>query len=89
MSTHWDGITERRQKASDHDTLIQLVEILAAHVKNADQHREDFNKHTIEDRANFKKIDRNMNIALGMLLAFQGFPLFITVINSVIKVGGH
>lgn len=56
----WDGITERRVKAQDHDTLIEVVQILSAHVKN-------FDKHVVDDADNFKTLNRTMWMCAGGL----------------------
>ena len=48
----WDGI-ERRNKATDHDTLIQVVQILTNHVEN-------FNQHVTDDKAAFDEIGKRL-----------------------------
>lgn len=73
----WDGI-ERRDKAQDHDTLIQVVEILQIHVKN-------FDKHINQDEENFKALNRTMYIGIGLVMAIQGLP----ILSSVIKILSH
>lgn len=48
----WDGIKRRDddlKKAEDHDTLIEVVQILKSHVAN-------FDKHVEKDDTNFKDI---------------------------------
>lgn len=69
MDNSWDGTTERRQKAQDHDTLVQMVEILKNHVNNFDMHREDYKEHKQEDKINFKRIDKTIYTATGVLIA--------------------
>lgn len=45
----WDGKTERRNNAGDHDNITRLITLLENHVKN-------FDSHVIEDKENFKSI---------------------------------
>ena len=67
----WDG-TERRKKASDHDTLICLVQILDNHVAN-------FNAHVEEDKVLAKEVRFSTKIiymglgALGIIELLMGF----------------
>lgn len=59
----WDG-TERRMKAQDHDTLIEVVQILKSHVEN-------FDKHQVEDKKQFDILNRNMYLGIGILIAVK------------------
>lgn len=49
----WDGTTERR-KVSDHDTVVELCQIMKSHIDNFESHRNEFSKHKDEDDLNFK-----------------------------------
>ena len=49
----WDG-EERRKMNTDHDTLTEIVQILKSHVEN-------FDKHVIDDKVNFGKIDNKID----------------------------
>lgn len=64
----WDGI-ERRQKVQDHDTLVEVVQILKNHVDNFNMHRNEFVKHREEDGVNFKRIDKTIYLATGVVTA--------------------
>lgn len=81
MDKTWDGVTERRRTAQDHDTLIEVVQILKNHVKNCDEDRRIVSQHMIDDNKSFERINRNIymfngglivvNIGIGILLAFR------------------
>lgn len=45
----WDGKTERRNNAGDHDNITRMLTILDNHVKN-------FDKHVEEDKSLFKEM---------------------------------
>ena len=74
----WDGKTERRGIAQDHDTLVQIIEILKNQVENFDRHREDFKEHEKEDNTNFKFLRDQIGkhamyiyIGIGILTTLQ------------------
>lgn len=84
----WDGTTERRQKAQDHDTLIELVTILSNHVVN-------FNAHVESDTSNFKElkttvlnIERCVWVATGVIITVHVFPQVVSFFHVLNKVGG-
>lgn len=63
----WDGKDRRLQ---DHDTLIEVVQILKLHVAN-------FDKHVEKDDKNFLQLNRALWIAVGAVLVIEfGFKLF-------------
>lgn len=62
MSSSWDG--GERRDTTDHDTLTNVVAILRIHVDN-------FDKHVEEDKKQFAVINRNMYIAIGVVMAIE------------------
>lgn len=79
----WDGITERRHKATDHDTLIGLVQILNNHVENFNKLHKKFEEHILEDARRFDAINRTVWTATGAV----GVVVFI--INIAPRLWGH
>lgn len=85
----WDGETERRSAGGrDHDTLIQMVQILDNHVKNFDVHSNSFKAHEIQDQTNFDKlrtsiakIERVIYIATGAILAVEALPTVLKLMH--------
>lgn len=71
----WDG-RERRKTSQDHDTLIEVVQILKSHVSN-------FDRHTDKDDRQFENINRNMYIGLGILIAINGIPTAIAIFKAL------
>lgn len=55
-NTPWDGKTERRINNRDHDTLIEVVQILQNHVENDTRNWQRFDAHTKEDKENFNSV---------------------------------
>ena len=53
----WNG-HERRKSTRDHDTLIEMVQILKNHVGNFDIHRKDYLTHIGDDKKNFEFLNR-------------------------------
>lgn len=66
----WDGVERRRSENRDHDALIEVITILKAHVEN-------FDKHILDDKDQFKVLNRNMYIAIGVVGALQFISHFI------------
>lgn len=62
MST-WNGV-ERRLTSIDHDTLIEVVQILRSHVAN-------FDKHAEKDEKQFSFLNRIVFIGIGGLGMLQ------------------
>ncbi len=53
----WDGKTERRSNANDHDNITRMLTVMENHVKN-------FDAHVKEDKASFDKIgDKISNLS--------------------------
>lgn len=80
------------QPGRDHDTLIELVQIIANHVKNFEVHSNAFTKHEIRDQANFDELRRDilslkkgLYIGTGMILAVEALPKLIELIHVVTK----
>lgn len=67
---NWDG-SERRESTKDHDTLIQMVQILQNHVNNFDKHRTDFSDHIKKDDKNFEFLNRVAWCGFGGLGALE------------------
>ncbi len=87
MPQPWNG-SERRKENTDHDTLIQIVQIMDNHVKNFQTHAEAFRAHEVQDQTNFDKlrtqiakIERIIYIATGVLLAVQALPTVFKIIH--------
>lgn len=70
MQEKWNG-EERRLSARDHDTLIQMVQILQNHVENFDKHRDDFTEHSKDDKKNFDFLNRTVWGGLGGLAVLE------------------
>ncbi len=69
--TEWDGRTERRANAGDHDKLTRLLEAVENHVRN-------FDKHVKDDEIAFKDIGnklwnhaRFIYIGIGIIAVLQ------------------
>lgn len=72
------GDPERRQKAQDHDTLIELVTILNGHVTNFNQHRIEFNNHIVDDTKRFDFLQRSVWMIFGGIAVLE---LFVKVVK--------
>lgn len=90
MLQSWDGKTERRKHADDHDTLIALLEILDSHVKNFNIHVGDYKEHLKDDNINFKDISKQISalskyiyIGVGVIVALDALPKIIETIKVV------
>lgn len=81
MPNRYNG-PERRTHSDDHDTVITMLQILTDHVVN-------FKLHTEEDKSQFRIINRNMYIAIGAIIAFQGLPTMINIIKALHQAGGN
>lgn len=77
-SGKWDGITERRLKTDDHDTLIQLVTILNSHVKN-------FDSHVTDDKESFNVMNKKADFATKMIYIAMGGLGVLQIIIGLIK----
>lgn len=55
MPQPWDGKTERRNNAGDHDNITRIITILDNHVKN-------FDKHVEEDKVNFGDVNKKVQV---------------------------
>lgn len=76
MNSLWDG-QERRKNLSDHDTMIELVQIMKNHIDNFNEHRKDFDEHKIEDNKSFKFLNRTVYMGMGGLATLQFIILWI------------
>lgn len=83
---------ERRRSTKDHDTLIQLVQILTNHVDNFNTHSNAFRAHEMQDQANFDKlrtsitkIERIIWVATGIIIALDALPKIIEVVHVLNK----
>lgn len=77
MPNTWNG-EERRKATRDHDTLVEVVQILRSHVNN-------FDKHQLEDKENFKEIFEKMWKHASLI--YIGFGIVVTL-EFLLK-GGH
>lgn len=91
MPTKWDG-EERRASTRDHDTLIQIVQIMDNHVKNFDTHVNAFRSHEIQDQVNFDKlrkevlaVQRIIWMATGIILAVEALPTVLKLMHILNK----
>lgn len=82
----WDG-KERRMPTQDHDTLIEVVQILKNHVAN-------FDKHIEADKIAFQDIGDKLwkhamyiYIGIGILAAINAAPALATTIKII--TGSH
>lgn len=91
MPNPWDG-RDRRKQSTDHDTLIELVQILRSEVEKIDMISSNLKEHEIKDESNFEKIKddiagikRILWIATGMIIALDGLPRIVEVIHTLSK----
>lgn len=89
----WDG--RDRRKVTDHDTIIELVQIIKNHVENFESHRESYKDHIKDDSSKFEElrialegIKRVIWIGLGVFMTLQGIPKIIDTIQLLHKAGG-
>lgn len=81
MRESWDGI-ERRKKAQDHDTLIQVVQILKNHVENFDKHAAQFEQHVKDDNESFQLLMRKVDLVFRYVyMGLGGVTLFTVLIK--------
>lgn len=69
----WNGLKRRMtdfiEPMSDHDKMIRMIEIQANTVKELEEHKNDYKEHKTEDNANFKRIDKTISVATGVVVA--------------------
>jgi hypothetical protein len=53
----------------DHDQITRLVEVIAIHVNNFSEHRSEFKQHLVDDDTNFKRIDKTIYTATGIVVS--------------------
>lgn len=80
------------QEGKDHDTLIQLVQIISNHVKNFDTHTTAFKDHEIKDQDNFDKlrtqtakIEKVIWMATGAILMVEALPTILKLMHVINK----
>ncbi len=78
---NWDGTTERREKATDHDNLIVMLNILTTLARNFELHVED-------DKKNFKVLFRAYYIGLGAIGVINGLPALANAIKILYTIKG-
>ena len=83
---------ERRKTSRDHDTLIEMVQILKNHVANFDTLNESFKTHQIKDETNFDQLrkdglatQRIIWMATGVIMAVQAIPAVMKVLHIINK----
>jgi hypothetical protein len=91
MNEQYTG-RERRQPSKDHDTLIEMVQILKNHVANFDSLNASFKNHEIRDENNFDslrkdnfKIQRVIWLASGAVMAVEALPQILKVFHILTK----
>lgn len=77
----WDGKHERRINHTDHDTLIQLVQIMKGQTENANMIASNLKIHEAKDEENFKEIKKDILglqrivwTATGIIVALDAMP---------------
>lgn len=75
----WDGIKRRADdfKANDHDTIIELVQIIKNHIEHFEEHREDFHEHKNNDDKSFKFLNKTVYMGMGGLAMLQVLIMII------------
>lgn len=68
---NWDGKTERRSNASDHDNITRTLTILEIQVKNFDEHRRDFKSHLEDDKKRFDFLDKSVWMIFGGMVIIE------------------
>lgn len=68
---NWDGKTERRATATDHDHVVRLLVMVESLVKTLEATRADLVIHEAEDNMKFTKILVRMGVGTGVLLTCQ------------------
>lgn len=83
---------ENRNNNKDHDTLIQLVQIMDNHVKNFNTHADTFKAHEIKDQSNFDSlrtdvlgIQKVVWTASGIIIAVQALPTVLKFMHILNK----
>lgn len=95
-SKPWDGEDRRISAAKDHDTLIELVQILRDHVKHFETHMTNYEQHLKDDAANFKIVMKALEgihrvfwVGLGVFFVIQALPKVVEVLAILHKAGGN
>lgn len=80
-TTAWDGNTERRVNHTDHDTLIELVQIIRNQTEYTKDIADNFKTHENKDEHNFQAIrndilglQRIVWTATGIIIALDALP---------------
>ncbi len=75
----WDGVKRRADdfKANDHDTIIELVQIMKNHIDHFNEHRDDFHEHKMEDNKSFEILKKMSYMGMGGLAVLQFIILII------------
>lgn len=72
----WDGKTERRSNATDHDHIIRMLATQETMMEQFKSFNTAFVTHTLEDERKFDKVNKNIYMFNGGLI----------VINAVIGI---
>lgn len=87
----WDN-QERRVETKDHDTLIQMVQILQNHVDNFKNHVSVFDVHVDKDEKSFDNLRKDNQItqrmvwmAAGAVMAVQALPVILRTFHILNK----
>lgn len=68
----YDG-PDRRNKSTDHDTLITMVQILQNHVDNDTKNWSKFDSHVLEDKKNFDFLNKSIWMVFGGVAVLEIF----------------
>lgn len=77
----WDGKTERRTDATDHDHIIRMLTIQEGMVKTFDSFNTAFVTHTLEDEKKFKELNKSMAMYSGGLIAVNALIGFFLIVR--------
>lgn len=80
----WLG-NDRRTPSRDHDTLIQVVQILDNHVKNFNTHIDAFKLHEIKDQANFDSLRKDVLAIQKVVWTASGIIIAVEALPTVLK----
>lgn len=90
MQKDWDGKSDRRVNHTDHDTLIELVQINRNLSENARIVADNLKEHEIKDQDNFETIRRDILglqkivwTATGIIIALDALPKIGEVLHII------
>lgn len=84
----YNGDERRSQTVKDHDNLIEVITILAQHVKNFDTHVESNELDFANLIASVDRLKFYVYIGVGIAVAVQVLPAFFGMLQSVAHATG-